>query len=241
MAAEKAPSVGDVYIVPIAPDVWVHTTYMSLPDWGTFPSNGLIVRGNSGCIIIDTGCSPQDMAFICDWAENAIGPVLGAVVTHWHNDCIGGIDEAHSRGIQTIALEETQSLAMEKGISAPKIGFESLYNLEPFGIDGECFFPGAGHSTDNIVVWLENSQVLFGGCLVRPGNARGLGNTSDADIEQWPNSMSTLMQRYPDVQIVVPGHLKTGDAGLLEHTYMLTASHAETMRSNKQQSDANDK
>ena len=227
--APTAPNAGDVLIEQIAPDVWMHTTYMTLPEWGTFPSNGLIVRGDSGCIVIDTGCSPDDMAKVCEWTENSIGPVLAAVITHSHNDCIGGIDEAHARNIQTIALEETILFAKEAGVTTPNVSFQDQYTLEAFGIAGECFYPGPGHTTDNIVVWLEDSRVLFGGCLVRPGDAQTLGNVADADIAQWPNSINTLIQRYPDVQIVVPGHMSAGDRELLEHSHALTKSHAEAM------------
>ena len=38
----------------------------------------------------------------------------------------------------------------------------------------EAFYPGPGHSPDNIVVWIPEARVLFGGCLVKSAGAKGL-------------------------------------------------------------------
>lgn len=218
--------VGDVDYEQIAPGVWVHTTYLSSSQWGLVPCNGLIVRGQQGAVIIDTGCSDADMAKISDWAARYVAPVAGVVITHAHEDSLGGIDEAHRRGLPTIAHARTQELAGLEGHAVPTRGFHQLYDLRAFGINGECFYPGVGHSPDNTVVWLEDAGVLFGGCFVRPGDAQGMGNTADADLSQWPLSIQRALDRYADVAIVVPGHGAPGDAGLLAHTHQLLRQRA---------------
>ena len=215
------PRVGQVDFVPIADGVWIHTTYMSLPEWGLFPSNGMIVRGNMGCVIIDTGCSDDDMTQIYNWANEHAGEVLAVIVTHAHEDSMGGIGAAHERSITTVSSTITQQIAMEEGLTPPLIGFSSTLDLHTYSINGECYFPGAGHSTDNIVVWIENSKVLFGGCFIRPLSSNSLGNISDADLDAWPSSVQRVIDRYEDIAIVVPGHFHHGDDSMLCHTIEL--------------------
>ena len=93
-------------------------------------------------------------------------------------------------------------------------------------IDGvaSVFYPGAGHTEDNVVVWLANEKILFGGCFVKSLQNKNLGNTGDADISEWPNSIQKVLNRYPDVKVVVPGHGKIGNISLLTHTQALALS-----------------
>src|SRR6185295_3616589 len=73
----------------------------------------------------------------------------------------------------------------------------------------EVFYPGPAHTRDNIVVWLPDSRVLFGGCAVRAATS-GLGNVADADLTAYPASIRRVLERYPAAEVVVPGH---GDVG----------------------------
>jgi hypothetical protein len=43
----------------------------------------------------------------------------------------------------------------------------------------EAYYPGEGHSKDNITVWLPQSKILFRGCFVKALGAKDLGNLSD--------------------------------------------------------------
>ncbi|RNC81715.1 MAG: subclass B1 metallo-beta-lactamase [Phycisphaera sp.] len=224
-AVETAPEEGQVNFEQITHNVWIHTTHMSFTNWGLVPSNGLLVRGEQGTLVIDTGCSDEDMAQICNWAEANLAPVVAVVITHSHVDSMGGIDEAHTRDLPTISHVLTQGIAEKEGKTKPKIGFEESYNLHAYGIEGECFYAGAGHSVDNIVVWLEDEKVLFGGCFIRPPSSKSLGNTADADIGQWPDSVQSVLNRYSDIEHVVPGHFRHGGAELLSHTLDLLKTH----------------
>jgi len=86
------------------------------------------------------------------------------------------------------------------------------------------YYPGAGHTEDNIVVWLPKEKILFGGCLVKSLHAKHLGYTEDAVISEWPNSIQKIINRYPDIKLVVPGHGSIGDVSLLTHTQKLALS-----------------
>jgi metallo-beta-lactamase class B len=89
------------------------------------------------------------------------------------------------------------------------------------GLKLHVFYPGAGHSADNIVVWLPSSKVLFGGCFVKAAEATGMGNTAEADLPSWERGTLELIRRYGKANIVVPGHGAVAGPALLEHSLRL--------------------
>ncbi|MCB0497355.1 MAG: subclass B1 metallo-beta-lactamase, partial [Cyclobacteriaceae bacterium] len=93
----------------------------------------------------------------------------------------------------------------------------------------ECRYFGAGHTADNIIVWLPSRQILFGGCLIRSMQAKNLGNITDAKISDWDTTVSKVIKKYPNIKTVVPGHGKVGGADLLYHSVELVkeAKHNE--------------
>ena len=95
---------------------------------------------------------------------------------------------------------------------------DTATNLDAIGISGETFLPGHGHSADNLVVWLAGPRVLFGGCFVKSAQSGGLGNTADADLHSWATAVGTVQARYPDADLVIPGHGEPGGPELLAHT-----------------------
>ncbi|MEJ6355620.1 IMP family subclass B1 metallo-beta-lactamase, partial [Pseudomonas aeruginosa] len=75
---------------------------------------------------------------------------------------------------------------------------------------------GPGHTQDNVVVWLPEKKILFGGCFVKPD---GLGNLGDANLEAWPKSAKILMSKYGKAKLVVSSHSEIGNASLLQRTW----------------------
>jgi hypothetical protein len=65
----------------------------------------------------------------------------------------------------------------------------------------EVYFPGAGHTQDNVVVWLAKSHLLFGGCLVLNSFSRKLGYIDDASIKDRPQSIQNALNKYPNTYI----------------------------------------
>ena len=91
----------------------------------------------------------------------------------------------------------------------------------------EIYFPGASHSPDNLVVYFPQKRILFGGCMVKSLESTDLGNTADADLEEWPKSVNRVLERYKDkADIIVPGHGKCGNSDLLVHTIELGGGRA---------------
>lgn len=224
---EDATRLGsDVYIQRLGPGVWRHISFRLIPGLGPVPSNGVIVRVPDGSLVIDTAWSPEQTALVFDWAEAQVGKVQAVIATHAHDDRLGGLAESDRREIPSYALAETSRLAAEKGWPPIREPVDSGYSLTAFGIRGEVYFPGAGHTVDNATIWLEDQRLLVGSCLVRSATSASLGAIQEADLDNWPQAIANLQERYPEVLTVVPGHGDPGGPDLLSHTRALAEGAA---------------
>ncbi|NNF59376.1 MAG: MBL fold metallo-hydrolase [Rhodothermaceae bacterium] len=157
-----------------------------------------------------------------NWTEAELGlTVRRGFSTHWHDDRLGGAAVLDRRGIpffahpRTRAIAETEDLPIPAPIADPAPGETVAFGLV------EIFYPGPGHTPDNTMIWLPEMHMLFGGCAVKSAAVAGLGYTGDADLEAWPDAIARAQSRYPEVEVVVPGHGAIGDAELLAHTRAL--------------------
>ena len=231
---EEAP-LSSVSVVQIERDVWLHASEKFVAPYGLIVTHGLVVADEDGVWLIDTAWTDEQTERLLRLAEAATGrQVTHAVATHAHDDKIGGMAALREAGVDTYALDMTNEAATGRGLSPAEAdlsanpdGTVPLPDGTPGGI--EVFYPGPGHTPDNVVVAVPNAGVLFGGCLIRPGASRSLGNTDDADIDAWASSVRAAAARYPDARIVVPSHGAPSGRSLLDHTIVLAeAARAQT-------------
>lgn len=216
---------GELHIKPLTDNVYLHTSFKWLEGVGYYPSNGLIVVDNDQAFIIDTPWMEEDTARLVEWIKDSGFTLRGSVSTHFHDDRSSGITYLNSLGVDTYASVKTNELLAVAGSTTATMGFSTT----PHTLAGgklEAFYPGAGHSADNIVVWLPQSRVLFGGCLVRSLSSQSMGNTVDGSVPDWAQSVLRAKERYSTAQYVVPGHGAVGGQELLDHTIRLAKERA---------------
>jgi glyoxylase-like metal-dependent hydrolase (beta-lactamase superfamily II) len=225
---KPVPTVNKKYqltISQIANNVFQHVSYKNVKGYGMVPANGLIVTEGKNAYIIDTPWTETDTEALVIWIKKQGFVPKSSISTHFHEDRAGGIPYLNKLPIDTYASELTNQLlaARDKKAAKHDLLMDKNFAVKQVLANGaiEVFYPGAGHSRDNIVVWLPEHELLFGGCFVKSLNSKTLGYTGDADIAQWPASMQKLIDQYPTVKQVVPGHGKTGDNKLLAHTQAL--------------------
>lgn len=219
----------DVLVRELTPGVWLHTTFFNLPQYGRVPANGLVIIDGADAALIDLPWTDQQTGVLMDWISKERQATVRAVVpTHSHQDCSGGLGEAHRRGAESWALDQTMALARKAGQPVPQHGFANATNLHCGQIRIELAYLGAGHTVDNIVAWIPGQQVLFAGCLVKAANATNLGNTQESDLAAYPKTLRQLKQRYGSARIVVPGHGRSGGVELIDHTLSLSLAGTTT-------------
>ena len=212
----------DLRLIKINDNVYVHLSYNTFPDGKRVAANGLVYLDNGQAIIADSPWDNKLTGELIDWLrKNRRVKIKAFFPTHWHQDCMGGLVEVQDRGIEVYISEQTYQIAKAKGIPTAKKRFGGELHLKLDSKKIICYYPGAGHTVDNTVVYIPSEKILFGGCLVKANEAKGLGNTSDADIAAWPNSLRNVLEKFQDCKIVVPGHGAYGDKSLIEHTIKL--------------------
>ena len=78
--------------------------------------NGLIVRDGGRVLVVDTAWTDDQTAQILQLDQTEINlPVALAVVTHAHQDKMGGMDALHAAGIATYANALSNQLAPQRG------------------------------------------------------------------------------------------------------------------------------
>ncbi len=207
----------------LAASVWLHTTWRRLDSGVRFPSHGLVVADGDGVMLVDTAWGAEPTRELLAWVDSELGlPVTRAVVTHFHDDRLGGRAVLAERSIPVFAHPLTARLAPAED----RAGLRALEVLASTGATVDLgpvtvFYPGPAHTRDNLMVWIEGARLLFGGCAVRPAERSSLGNTVDADLAAWPDAIRAAVDRFPGAETVVPSHGEPGGRDLLDHTLRL--------------------
>lgn len=208
-------------IIQLTANTFQHITYLKTNDFGNVPCNGLIVRDKGEAIIYDTPSYDEDSKKLIAWVEeNLHCKVVAVVATHFHIDCLGGLNEFHRRGIPSYASNKTIALAERHNSPVPQNGFDDKMKLKVGTKKVVNEYLGEGHTRDNIVGYFSSEQVLFGGCLVKAVGA-GKGNLEDANVFGWPATVTKVKSRYKKAKVIIPGHGKPGGHELLDFTIQL--------------------
>lgn len=214
-----------VELSKINDNVWVHTSYSDYKG-SRSPSNGLVVLTSKGIVLVDTPWNPIQTKELIKLAKDTFNmEFVLAVITHAHADRIGGISTLLEQKIDVRSTSMTMKEAEKNGFKKPltELDLEPVIQVGDTVI--ETFYPGEGHSKDNITVWLPKYKILFGGCLIKSEDSKDLGSITDANIEQWPKSVKNVFDKYKeDAETVIPGHGKWGGINLIEHTLKLLGS-----------------
>jgi len=214
----------DVTLKPITSDVWVYTSYLDVPELGgRTGANGLVVVSGQDAVLINVPWTDQQTAALFDWIQEKLGATVKAVVpTHFHQDCMGGLAEAHRRGATSYGLDKTVVLAQRDHLPVPQCPFSFRTAIHCGTLVLLVTYHGSGHTTDNVVAWLPKQRILFGGCLIKSQDAQSLGNMSDGDLTAYPATLKSVKAAYPNAKIVIPGHGDWGGPGLIDHTLKLS-------------------
>lgn len=209
----------DIQLIHIQDSIYLHETWSQLENFGRFSSNGLIVIKNGQALMIDTPMDNDKTKRLTKIIKDSLNAtVTKLIICHFHDDCLGGLEYLKTKGVESIANNLTVNKCKELKIEVPSSPFSGSLTFDFNGITIDCRYFGAGHTFDNITVYIPSKNILFGGCLIKSINSENLGNTSDAVISEWDSTVKKLMQKYGNIKVVIPGHGNAGGTELLTHT-----------------------
>lgn len=215
-----------VLLKKISDKFYVHITFKQFGRY-KIDSNGLIAVTDKGLVLIDTPWDNNQTERLLAKAEKQLGKkVVLAIITHAHQDRIGGIDTLIKKKIKVISTPKVCDFAKKAGYASPTPSCDPTpYTIKIGSTKIEVFYPGEAHTADNITVYFPAEKLLAAGCLAKTVKQNNLGNTTEANLKEWPNTIKNLLTRYPKVKTVLPGHGKWGNIAILHHTLKLLQDH----------------
>lgn len=208
----------NLIIEKISENVYQHISFLQTNDFGKVSCNGMIVVNQNEAVVLDTPADAESSAELIQFISAELNTKINSVVaTHFHADCVGGLDEFHKIGVPSYANQMTINLLKNNEKNIPQIGFEKEFTLKVGNKKVYLNYFGEGHTKDNIVAYYPDEKVLFGGCLLKESGA-GKGNLEDANEEAWSETVTKLQEKYLDIQTVIPGHGERGGMELVDYT-----------------------
>jgi metallo-beta-lactamase class B len=213
-----------------------------------WPHNSLAVEmSNTEILLVDTPYTPEATNELLQWIDKKYGSrQITAINTGYHYDNLGGNEallkagikvygsdaiptmlNEHREALRTLTLSWLTDTKYSEYYEAHKklkyIPPNHLFPLNTglelsFGAERvDIYFPGPTHTPENVVVYFKEREILFGGCMILAGES--IGNTSDADMKAWPQSIENLKKFV--FTLLIPGHGDRMDRELLNHTQEL--------------------
>ncbi len=210
-----------VVLKQLSENTFIHTSYLQTDDFGHVPCNGLVIRNGQQALVFDTPTDDKGAKELIRLVQDSLHcKVVMVIPTHFHNDCLGGLQAFHDAGIPSIANELTLELAKNSQVTVPEFSFHKSFTFKVGQEKVLIKFLGQGHTRDNVVGYFPSEKVLFGGCLIKEIGA-SKGYLGDANVEEWSATVKRVKRKFPRVKQVVPGHGEAGDSSLLDYTRKL--------------------
>lgn len=212
----------DIDIVKISENTYLHISYVESKKWGRISANGLIFIDGEEAYLFDTPWNNDQTKKLVAWIEDFLkAKIIGFVPSHWHSDCIGGLEYIKRIDAVSYANQLTIDIAKSKGLPTPEIGFRDSLKLELGAHEIYCFYPGIAHSIDNIVIWLPSQQILFAGCILKATNFNDLGYIEDGDLKEYPKTLKRILNKFKNATVIIPGHGNYGGIEIINHNIEL--------------------
>jgi len=219
----------DIELISLAEGFYMHTTISESPSSGRHSANGLLVIRNGKAFMIDSPVTNETTRKLIRHLSDSMNVQLVLFTGgHYHEDCIGGIEATKEAGAKTFLSSMTREKCIQFNLPLPDTTYDKNYFFSFEGIPVECRLVGGGHTADNSIVYFPEQDIMFGGCLVKNNSSTNLGNLNDAVVDQWKATIEKILELYPSVKLIVPGHGAFGGKEMLLHTISLVDSYKNT-------------
>ncbi len=191
-------------------NIYLYTSYGSAGSYKNVDANAVVVVSGNDAMLFDTPWDSVQAGQLITWITDSLRKKITlSVITHAHADRIGSIGTMHSYGIPTYSHYLTAQEAVKRDYPQPRhIFYNDDTTFRCGDIEVVAYYPGAGHTIDNIVLYIPSKKFLYGGCFIKSGFSTDIGNIEDADVVAWPESLMKMKKRFKKtgINMVIPGH-----------------------------------
>lgn len=208
-------------ISPLTGNFYIYTTYHTYEGSRT-PANGMYLVTDRGVVLFDTPWDTTQFQPLLDSIRARHNqPVTLCIATHWHSDRTEGLEYYRRQGIKTYTSEQTDELSKKNG----KKRAEYLVQQDTVFTAGNYsflfYYPGGGHTTDNMVVWFKKEKILYAGCLVKGADAANLGFLGDADVAAYYSTLKRVRKKFRKPAYIIISHSDWNNNRSLKHSIHL--------------------
>ncbi|MDE3247686.1 MAG: BlaB/IND/MUS family subclass B1 metallo-beta-lactamase [Bacteroidota bacterium] len=218
MSFTRASAQEKLSIVPLTGNYYIYTTY-NLYQGSPVPANGMYLVTKRGVVLFDTPWDSTQFQPLLDSIEQKHHqPVILCIATHWHADKTAGLEYYRRKGIKTYTTVLTDELS--KANHQPRAEYlltkDTVFHTSSYTF--ETFYPGEGHTKDNIVLWFPKEKILYAGCLVKGAEAKTLGFLGDGNTAAYASTLKKLKAKYPHPNFIIVTHSDWHDTNSLQHS-----------------------
>jgi metallo-beta-lactamase class B len=207
-------------IIKLSENNYQYISYLKLSTSNFYPCNGYVYMSEGEAVVFDTPVNEIEASQLIDFIQNELkATVKGVVINHAHTDAAGGINAFAKANIPSYASNKTAAILAKDSVTITH-PFETSQEIKIGDVIIENTYFGPAHTDDNIASYINEEDILYGGCMIKSKQA-SKGNIKDANLALWPETVQKIKEMYPDVRVVIPGHGNRGDASLLDYTTQL--------------------
>jgi len=208
-------------ITHLTGDFYIYTTY-NRHEGIQLPAHGMYLVTDAGVLLLDTPWDTTQFQPLLDSIRHKHNREVSLCLsTHWHSDRTEGLEYYQKQGIRTYTTSLTDQFcqANNKKRAEFLMSKDTAFHIGQYSF--EIFYPGEGHTADNIVVWFDREKILYGGCLIKGAEAEDLGFLGDANVSAYEATLKNLKKKYPEPTIIVVSHHDWTNPKSLDHSIKL--------------------
>jgi len=202
-------------------DFYIYTTYNTY-EGNKIPSNGMYLLTNNGVVLFDTPWDSTQFQPLLDSIKLKHNKSVSiCIATHWHSDRTEGLEAYKTQGIKTYTTKQTDELSKRNHKKRAEFLIEkdSIFNAGQYYF--ETYYPGQGHTDDNIIVWFEKEKILYGGCLIKGADAENLGYLGDANVTAYYGTLKNVEKKCRKPKFIIVSHSDWKNINALKHSIKL--------------------
>lgn len=208
-------------ITPLIGDFYIYTTY-NFYEGNPIPAHGMYLVTKDGVVMFDT-----------PWDTTQFQPLLDSILlkhkqrvttvlaTHWHSDRTEGLEYYSKQGVKTYTTVLTDELSKKNNKKRANFLMhkDTTFKIDKFSF--EVYYPGEGHTKDNIIIWFEQEKILYGGCLIKGAEAKDLGFVGDANTKAYEATLKNVQQKCKNPKHIIVSHHNWQNKQSLKHSIQL--------------------
>jgi metallo-beta-lactamase class B len=202
-------------------DFYIYTTYNTYKG-NMVPANGMYLVTNYGVVMFDTPWDTSQFQPLLDSIKLKHNKsVVLCIATHFHSDRTAGLEYYKQQGIKTFTTVLTDELSKKNNNKRAEflMAMDTVFHVGQYSF--ETFYPGQGHTADNIVIWFKKEKILYGACLIKSAGDVDLGYLGDANKVEYASTIKNVQKKCQEPKFVVVGHGDWTNINSLEHTLIM--------------------